>query len=62
MFIKLSNAYTILSDENERKDYDYYLDHPEDALYNKFRYYRYSYGPKTDLRYVLLGIVNNLII
>lgn len=44
-------------DENERKDYDYYLEHPESFTYNQFRYYRYRYAPKTDLRIVLLVVI-----
>ena len=28
MFEKISNAYDVLKDEEERKNYDYMLDHP----------------------------------
>ena len=56
-FIEIADAYEILSDGDSRRSYDYYLEHPEEFLRNKYNYYRYRYAPKTDLRIVLLGFV-----
>ena len=56
-FIEIADAYEILSDGDSRRAYDYYLEHPEEFLRNKYNYYRYRYAPKTDMRIVLLGFV-----
>jgi DnaJ homolog subfamily C member 25 len=56
-FIEIADAYEILGDGDSRRAYDYYLEHPDEFLRNKYNYYRYRYAPKTDLRLVLLGFV-----
>ena len=40
IYLAAANAYEILSDKDTRAEYDYYLAHPEEHLYNSFRYYR----------------------
>lgn len=52
-FCLVFQFYLVFIDESERRDYDYYLDHPENFAYNQFRFYRYRYAPKTDLRIVI---------
>lgn len=52
MFVALADAYQVLSDPESRSDYDYYLDHPEEAMYNRYRYY-YRSAAKTDWRWVV---------
>lgn len=47
-FREIAQAMEVLSDEEERAEYDYYLEHPEEAFYNKMRYYRRRYAPKSD--------------
>mmetsp|Transcript_9136 Transcript_9136/g.11886 ORF Transcript_9136/g.11886 Transcript_9136/m.11886 type:complete len:282 (+) Transcript_9136:99-944(+) len=53
--IALANE--VLSDKEERAEYDYYLAHPEQAFYNKMRFYRRRYAPKSDARIVVLVFV-----
>mmetsp|Transcript_29172 Transcript_29172/g.36125 ORF Transcript_29172/g.36125 Transcript_29172/m.36125 type:complete len:305 (+) Transcript_29172:451-1365(+) len=53
--IALANE--ILSNKDERAEYDYYLKHPEEAFYNKMRFYRRRYAPKTDARLVVFGFI-----
>ncbi|BFI28485.1 DnaJ homolog subfamily C member 25 [Marchantia polymorpha subsp. ruderalis] len=56
-FIKVANAYEILSDEAKREQYDYAIAHPEEVFYNTARYYQTYYGPQADLRAVLVGLL-----
>jgi len=56
-FQEIATAYEVLSDDNMKEAYDYYLDHPEEQMYNTMRYYRAVYQPKTPVWAVLLGIV-----
>ncbi|CAM6097569.1 unnamed protein product [Calypogeia fissa] len=56
-FIKVANAYEILSDEVKREQYDYAIAHPEEVFYNTARYYQAYYGPQADLRAVLVGLL-----
>lgn len=56
-FQQIATAYEVLSDDNLHEAYDYFLDHPEEHMYNKMRYYRAAYQPKTPLWAVLLGLV-----
>lgn len=56
-FIKVANAYEILSDEAKREQYDYAIAHPEEVFYNTARYYQAYYGPQADLRAVLVGLL-----
>lgn len=55
-FTEIATAYEVISDEEIRKKYDHYLDHPEDRLFNQYQYY-YSFAPKSDWRMVLVGFV-----
>lgn len=52
-FRKIATAYEILKDEEQRKDYDYMLDNPEEAYYHYYRYYKRRMTPKVDVRIVL---------
>ncbi|VDL88662.1 unnamed protein product [Schistocephalus solidus] len=70
-FIKIATAYEVclvfylllfsfilvLRDAEQRGEYDYMLDHPEEMYYNYYRYYRRRYTPKVDVRLVLLGAI-----
>ena len=54
-FLQVARAFEALSENKD--DYDYYLRHPEEAMYNQMRFYRYHYAPKTDLRFVVSGVL-----
>mmetsp|Transcript_15204 Transcript_15204/g.38094 ORF Transcript_15204/g.38094 Transcript_15204/m.38094 type:complete len:310 (-) Transcript_15204:276-1205(-) len=45
-FQRVATAYEILSDAERRADYDYAVAHPEERLYNQYRYYS-GYYKKT---------------
>ncbi|XP_077978527.1 dnaJ homolog subfamily C member 25-like isoform X2 [Glandiceps talaboti] len=52
-FQKIATAYEILRDEEQRRDYDYMLDNPEETYRHYYRYYRRQYAPKVDVRIVI---------
>ena len=52
-FRLIATAYEILKDEEQRRDYDYMLDNPEEAYYHYYRYYKRRMTPKVDVRIVL---------
>lgn len=52
-FQLIATAYEILKDEDQRRDYDYMLDNPEEAYYHYYRYYKHRMTPKVDVRIVL---------
>ncbi|PVD33770.1 hypothetical protein C0Q70_05030 [Pomacea canaliculata] len=54
MFQKIANAYEILRDEEQRTDYDYMLDNPEEYLSHYYRYYKRRVTPKVDVRIVIV--------
>ncbi|XP_076472054.1 dnaJ homolog subfamily C member 25 homolog [Babylonia areolata] len=54
MFTKIANAYEILKDEEQRSDYDYMLDNPEEHYSHYYRYYRRRVTPKVDVRLVIV--------
>mmetsp|Transcript_8350 Transcript_8350/g.10873 ORF Transcript_8350/g.10873 Transcript_8350/m.10873 type:complete len:547 (+) Transcript_8350:186-1826(+) len=56
-FQEIANAAEILSDDEKRAAYDYYLDHPEERLYNKYAFYKMQYAAKTDIRAVIIGLI-----
>ncbi|KAK3101875.1 hypothetical protein FSP39_006974 [Pinctada imbricata] len=60
MFQKIANAYEILRDEEQRNDYDYMLDHPDEYLANYYRYYRRRYAPKVDVR-IVIGVTITIV-
>lgn len=55
-FLQIATAYETLSDDSVRSAYDYYLDHPEEQMYNTMRYYKAVYQPKTPLWAVVVGL------
>ncbi|GBP80359.1 DnaJ homolog subfamily C member 25 homolog [Eumeta japonica] len=52
-FKRIANAYEILRDDEERSDYDYMLDNPQEYYAHYYRYYRRRMAPKVDVRIVL---------
>lgn len=48
-------AYETLRDPVSREEYDYYLDHPEEYYYNRYRYYRRKVN--VDVRLVVIGVI-----
>lgn len=55
-FQQIATAYEVLSSEEMKAAYDYFLDHPEEQMYNTMRYYSVRYQPKTPVWVVLLGL------
>ncbi|KAK9845260.1 hypothetical protein WJX81_001560 [Elliptochloris bilobata] len=58
-FQRLAQAYEVLSDARLRRAYDYALEHPDELVYNRMRYYNahaYKYW-QTDARAVVFGII-----
>lgn len=56
-FQEIAGAYEVLSDDALREAYNYFLDHPEETMYNTMRYYRAVYQPQTPLWAVILGFL-----
>lgn len=56
-FNKIFISHQVLRDEEQRKEYDYMLDHPEAMYYNYYNYFRHRYGPKVDVRIVVAVII-----
>ena len=56
-FQRVATAYEILSDPESRRDFDYALAHPEERMYNQYRYYRQQYKKtvQADVRLVVGG-------
>ncbi|KAJ0183103.1 hypothetical protein K1T71_001079 [Dendrolimus kikuchii] len=52
-FKEIATAYEILRDDEERSDYDYMLDNPQEYYAHYYRYYRRRMAPKVDVRIVL---------
>lgn len=57
-FHRIATAYEILRDDEERKDYDYMLDHPDEHYRNYYRYYSRRLSPKVDVRLVLIVTIS----
>lgn len=55
MFNKISKANEIISDEQLRAAYDYFLDHPDDHYTHLYQYYHAVYSPKTPIWVVVAG-------
>jgi DnaJ family protein C protein 25 len=56
-FRAIATAYEVLKDDETHRDYDYYLDHPDEFYYNTYAYYRRRVAPKVDVRYVIAGTI-----
>uniref|UniRef100_A0A1I8G191 J domain-containing protein n=1 Tax=Macrostomum lignano TaxID=282301 RepID=A0A1I8G191_9PLAT len=56
-FPRIAQAYEILRDDEQRKEYDYMLDNPEEMYYHFYQYYKRKYSPKVDVRVVIVVIV-----
>ncbi len=54
-FVKVAEAYEVLSDDELRASYDYFLAHPEEHMGNQYRFFRAKY--KISVWVVLLGCV-----
>ncbi|KAL5006640.1 hypothetical protein ScPMuIL_015446 [Solemya velum] len=52
-FQRIANAYEILKDEEQRNNYDYMLDHPEEYYSHYYYYYRRKMAPQVDVRIVI---------
>ncbi|KAL0879925.1 hypothetical protein ABMA27_002444 [Loxostege sticticalis] len=52
-FKEIATAYEILRDDEERTDYDYMLDNPQEYYAHYYRYYRRRMAPKVDVRIVI---------
>ncbi|CAG9562360.1 unnamed protein product [Danaus chrysippus] len=52
-FKEIATAYEILRDDEERSDYNYMLDNPQEYYAHYYRYYRRRMAPKVDVRIVL---------
>lgn len=52
-FKQIATAYEILRDDEERADYDYMLDNPDEYYAHYYRYYRRRMAPKVDVRIVV---------
>ncbi|CAG5121775.1 unnamed protein product [Candidula unifasciata] len=57
MFQRIANAYEILRDEEQRTDYNYMLDNPDEYYSHYYRYYRRRVAPKVDVRVVIAVVV-----
>lgn len=57
-FKRVANAYEILKDDEQRTDYDYMLDNPQEYYAHYYRYYRRAVSPKVDVRLVLIVAVS----
>ncbi|XP_059052975.1 dnaJ homolog subfamily C member 25 homolog [Achroia grisella] len=56
-FKEIATAYEILRDDEERADYDYMLDNPQEYYAHYYRYYRRRMAPKVDVRIVISVII-----
>lgn len=49
--------FQILSDPEQRTEYDYMLDNPDQMYYHYYRYYRRRVSTKVDVRLVIISIL-----
>ncbi|CAH8584701.1 unnamed protein product [Schistosoma margrebowiei] len=56
-FRLINTAYEILSDPEQRTEYDYMLDNPDQMYYHYYRYYRRRVSTKVDVRLVIISIL-----
>jgi DnaJ family protein C protein 25 len=52
-FVEISTAYEVLKDEEERANYDYMLDNPDEVYRHYYHYYSKRVTPKVDVRIVI---------
>jgi DnaJ family protein C protein 25 len=52
-FLEITTAYDVLKDEEERANYDYMLDNPDEVYSHYYHYYRRRVAPKVDVRIVI---------
>lgn len=53
----LGIAYDTLKDKEKRKEYDHYLDHPEDRYYNYAKFYQAKFNTSVDMKVVIIGLI-----
>jgi len=53
MFRNIATAYETLRDDEQRREYDYMLDNPDEAYYHYYQYYKRRLTPKVDVRIVI---------
>ncbi|TNN13797.1 DnaJ subfamily C member 25 isoform 3 [Schistosoma japonicum] len=53
----INTAYEILSDPEQRTEYDYMLDNPDQMYFHYYQYYRRRVSTKVDVRLVILSIL-----
>lgn len=53
-FTAIATAYEILKDDDQRKDYNYMLDNPDEVYRHYYHYYKRRYAPKVDVRIVIV--------
>merc|ERR1711973_909299 len=51
-FQLIATAYETLKDDEQRNDYNYMLDNPEETYRHYYYYYRHRVAPKVDVRVV----------
>lgn len=56
-FDKITLANDVLSDAKKRKDYDYYLENPNNVMKKGLRYYKANFATRTDPRVVVIGFL-----
>ncbi|CAH8585433.1 unnamed protein product [Schistosoma rodhaini] len=56
-FRLINTAYEILSDPEQRSEYDYMLDNPDQMYYHYYQYYRRRVSTKVDVRLVIVSIL-----
>ncbi|KAL3318838.1 DnaJ subfamily C member 25 [Cichlidogyrus casuarinus] len=56
-FKRISQAYEVLRDAEQRKEYDYMLDNPSEMYFNYYQYYKRRLTPKVDVRIVIVSII-----
>nr|CDS28317.1 DnaJ domain containing protein [Hymenolepis microstoma] len=56
-FREIATAYEILRDPEQRQEYEYMLDNPDQMYYHYYRYYKRRYSPKVDVRIVCVLLV-----
>merc|ERR1712032_1755035 len=53
----LGTAYDTLKDKEKRKEYDHYLDNPEDRYYNYAKFYQAKFKTEVDLKFLAVCLI-----